>query len=149
MAKQVSDRIPDFVVNFAVKASGSVSAFGEDCGHADNWVIGMFQDGQPNLSKYARIADAAGKSIEHLVDRIESRTMSGFIDDLIHSIDSIDSKAGLARYCAVSKPFINMLYKDDGKLHGLSSYVELARRVGEPVDRLRMRSVGQPGIISA
>ena len=137
-----SEAIPTAVLLFCERKGTTVSRLAEDMGHANNWIAGMFKAGCPYLQPYIKLADAAGVSLQYVVDAISAKKSAEFVELLLQRYKSagVKHRADLSRHIGVSKSLISELCKDDGRLNGLKGYVELAEVVGVPVDELRTDS---------
>ncbi len=139
MSRPPSEIIPDIVHRFAAKY-GSISHLSENMGHANNWIKGLFANGQPHLVPYIKLAEAGGISLQALVLKIEARQSSEYVEFLIERFrkDGVKHRADLSRHIGVSKTTLHEMCKNDGRLNGLNGVVELARKIGCDVDELRV-----------
>lgn len=116
----------------------SKSRLSQDLGFWDGWLQSLIDSDKTHIQPYMNLAAAGNKSLQELVNLIEGRTISTYIDELLQKYKSegVEHRTALAEHIKVSESLLRTLYKNDGKLKGLNSYVVLAKKLGRDIDDL-------------
>jgi hypothetical protein len=131
----MTDKIPP-ALRTAIEGKGhTIKSFSLLLDYGENWIYQLFE-GNSALTRYERLADFTGLSLDELVEIITAAQVSAWFAQM--KKDGIfTSTYDLAKKISVSKGFLNSLAEDSGKLNGIYPYVLLAEKAGIELEKLR------------
>jgi len=135
MTQEYLTYIPPDLLTAIKNAGYSPKSFSKHLGYSESWLYNLFQ-GKSRLSSYERIADFGGITLDVLIEKIHSRKIAAWFQELINDGKGT-SLFDLARKMEISDGLIRTLSQDSGKLDSIHSYVMLSEITGVKLDNLR------------
>ena len=128
---------PAVLTNYLSANKLSKAALAFKLGKQRSWLTNLFKESQARLLAYLRLAHYAGVSGLELAELIENQIIAELLDSLRMSDQGeFLTIADLSKEIGISQSFIKQLYKDQGSLNGIKSYVELAREIACELEEL-------------